>query len=67
LTYAGIESFQINTGPFGGDCHLEAGWINNVLSINPEMEIMIISGKTGEGMQDWVEFLENNKQDRTQI
>ncbi|MCF7913187.1 MAG: hydrogenase nickel incorporation protein HypB [Candidatus Cloacimonetes bacterium] len=142
LTNAGIESFQINTGPFGGDCHLEAGWINNalveidlakidylfvenignlvcpaefdvgahlngvvlsvtegedkplkyplafrnsqfcliskvdllpyldinmqrminnVLSINPEMEIMIISSKTGEGMEEWVEFLEKNK------
>ncbi|MDP8209810.1 MAG: hydrogenase nickel incorporation protein HypB [Candidatus Stygibacter australis] len=142
LVSAGIASYQINTGPFGGDCHLEAGWIqnalqeidlsgidylfvenignlvcpaefdvgahlngvvlsvtegedkplkyplafrnsqfcliskvdllpyldinmqrmiNNVLKINPEMEIIILSSKTGEGMEDWVEFLEKNK------
>jgi len=142
LVNAGIASYQINTGPFGGDCHLEAGWIknalqeidlrgidylfvenignlvcpaefdvgahlngvvlsvtegedkplkyplafrnsqfcliskvdllpyldinmqrmiNNVLKVNPEMEIIILSSKTGEGMEDWVEFLENNK------
>ena len=142
LVNAGIASYQINTGPFGGDCHLEAGWIknalqeidlsvidylfvenignlvcpaefdvgahlngvvlsvtegedkplkyplafrnsqfcliskvdllpyldinmqrmiNNVLKINPEMEIIILSSKTGEGMEDWVEFLEKNK------
>ncbi len=24
---AGVKAYQINTGPFGGDCHLEAGWI----------------------------------------
>jgi len=35
--------------------------INNVLKVNPEMEIIILSSKTGEGMEDWVEFLENNK------
>ncbi len=28
----GVETFQINTGPFGGDCHLEAGWIKAALS-----------------------------------
>jgi len=142
LVNAGIASYQINTGPFGGDCHLEAGWIqnalqeidlsgidylfvenignlvcpaefdvgahlngvvlsvtegedkplkyplafrnsqfcliskvdllpyldinmqrmiNNVLKINPEMEIIILSSKTGEGMEEWVEFLEKNK------
>ncbi|MGC9367276.1 MAG: hydrogenase nickel incorporation protein HypB [bacterium] len=27
----GIETYQINTGPFGGDCHLEAAWIKNAL------------------------------------
>jgi len=27
----GIKTYQINTGPFGGDCHLEAGWIKNAL------------------------------------
>ena len=142
LVNAGIASYQINTGPFGGDCHLEAGWIqnalqeidlsvidylfvenignlvcpaefdvgahlngvvlsvtegedkplkyplafrnsqfcliskvdllpyldinmqrmiNNVLKVNPEMEIIILSSKTGEGMEEWVEFLEKNK------
>jgi len=142
LVSAGIASYQINTGPFGGDCHLEAGWIknalqeidlsgidylfvenignlvcpaefdvgahlngvvlsvtegedkplkypmafrnsqfcliskvdllpyldinmqrmiNNVLKINPEMEVIILSSKTGEGMEEWVEFLEKNK------
>lgn len=25
---AGVKAYQINTGPFGGDCHLEAGWIS---------------------------------------
>jgi len=25
------------------------------------MEIIILSSKTGEGMEDWVEFLEKNK------
>ncbi len=23
----GVKTYQINTGPFGGDCHLEAPWI----------------------------------------
>jgi hydrogenase nickel incorporation protein HypB len=27
----GIETFQINTGPFGGDCHLEASWIKSAV------------------------------------
>ena len=27
----GIEAFQINTGPFGGDCHLEASWIRTAI------------------------------------
>ncbi len=37
LSRAGIEVFQINTGPFGGDCHLEAGWIKSALEeCNPE-------------------------------
>jgi hydrogenase nickel incorporation protein HypB len=27
LQKLGIQAFQINTGPFGGDCHLEAAWI----------------------------------------
>lgn len=31
LSRAGIDVFQINTGPFGGDCHLEAGWISSAL------------------------------------
>jgi len=32
LARAGIGVYQINTGPFGGDCHLEAGWIRTALS-----------------------------------
>ncbi len=31
LSRAGVGVFQINTGPFGGDCHLEAGWISSAL------------------------------------
>ncbi|MCU0236076.1 MAG: hydrogenase nickel incorporation protein HypB [Acidobacteria bacterium] len=27
LQKLGIQAYQINTGPFGGDCHLEASWI----------------------------------------
>lgn len=27
----GIQAFQINTGPFGGDCHLEASWIQTAI------------------------------------
>jgi hydrogenase nickel incorporation protein HypB len=31
LARAGVGVYQINTGPFGGDCHLEAGWIRAAL------------------------------------
>jgi hydrogenase nickel incorporation protein HypB len=31
IAKAGIQTYQINTGPFGGDCHLEAGWIKSAL------------------------------------
>jgi hydrogenase nickel incorporation protein HypB len=31
VTKAGIRSYQINTGPFGGDCHLESGWIKSAI------------------------------------
>jgi len=142
LQAVGITSFQINTGAFGGDCHLEADWIksaleeivlkkndllfvenignlvcpaefdvgahlngvvlsvtegedkplkyplafqksqfciiskldllpyldidlqrmiNNVLQINPEMEIIKLSSKTREGMQDWIDFLNSKR------
>jgi hydrogenase nickel incorporation protein HypB len=27
----GVQAFQINTGPFGGDCHLEAAWIKTAI------------------------------------
>ncbi len=27
----GIQAYQINTGPFGGDCHLEASWIRTAI------------------------------------
>lgn len=29
LAKLGVRAFQINTGPFGGDCHLEASWIRD--------------------------------------
>ena len=31
IANAGMLSYQINTGPFGGDCHLESGWIKSAL------------------------------------
>ncbi len=31
LQKLGIQAFQINTGPFGGDCHLEASWIRTAI------------------------------------
>jgi hydrogenase nickel incorporation protein HypB len=139
---AGIRSYQINTGPFGGDCHLESGWIKsaieeidldgieilfvenignlvcpaefdvgahinavvlsvtegedkplkyplafrnsqlciisktdllpyldisiekikeNIKNVNPQMEAIELSAKTGEGFTDWVEYLKRNK------
>lgn len=27
LARLGVSAYQINTGPFGGDCHLEAAWV----------------------------------------
>jgi len=27
LQKLGVQAYQINTGPFGGDCHLESAWI----------------------------------------
>lgn len=27
LAKLGVTAYQINTGPFGGDCHLEAAWV----------------------------------------
>ncbi|MBT3169380.1 MAG: hydrogenase nickel incorporation protein HypB [Candidatus Cloacimonetes bacterium] len=134
----GVKAYQINTGPFGGDCHLESGWIKNALDeigtdetdilfvenignlvcpaefdvgshvnvvllsvtegeekplkyplafntsqvclitktdllpyldikieairenikkVNPQMEIIELSSKTGEGMNKWIEYL----------
>ena len=35
---AGIQTYQINTGAFGGDCHLESTWIKSA------MEEMDLSG-----------------------
>ncbi|MBN2346090.1 MAG: hydrogenase nickel incorporation protein HypB [Candidatus Aminicenantes bacterium] len=32
LQKLGIQAFQINTGPFGGDCHLEASWIQAAIA-----------------------------------
>ncbi len=31
LQKLGIQAYQINTGPFGGDCHLEASWIQTAI------------------------------------
>ena len=28
---AGIQTYQINTGAFGGDCHLESAWIRSAI------------------------------------
>ncbi len=138
----GVQTYQINTGPFGGDCHLEAPWIatalsemdlnginvlfvenignlvcpaefdigahlnvvvlsvtegedkplkyplafrvsgltlisktdllphldislerlvQNIRAVNPKMEIIPLSAKTGEGFQNWLNFLQNNR------
>jgi len=140
IAKAGLKAYQINTGPFGGDCHLEAGWVksaleetsledidilfvenignlvcpaefdvgahinavvlsvtegedkplkyplafrnsqlcliskidllpylelnlkelrNNILKINPRMNIIEISGKTGKGLAEWTSYLKN--------
>lgn len=142
LSKAGIGVYQINTGPFGGDCHLEAGWIksaidevdltdikylfvenignlvcpaefdvgahintvvlsvvegedkpfkyplafrnsqlclisktdllpylevdlktmnDNIRKVNPQIEIIELSSKTGEGLSKWIDFLKVNK------
>ena len=139
---AGIRSYQINTGPFGGDCHLESGWIKsaieeidlegidilfvenignlvcpaefdvgahinavvlsvtegedkplkyplafrnsqlciisktdllphldikmekikeNIKKVNPQMEVIELSAKTGDGFTDWIKYLKKNK------
>ncbi len=31
LQRLGVRTFQINTGPFGGDCHLEAAWVQTAV------------------------------------
>ncbi len=142
IANAGMISYQINTGPFGGDCHLESGWIksaleeidldgidilfvenignlvcpaefdvgahfnivlisttegedkplkyplafqnssvcvitktdlmpylnldiqqlkDNIKKVNPKMKIIELSSKTGDGMDNWFNFLNNNK------
>jgi hydrogenase nickel incorporation protein HypB len=32
LQKLGVQAYQINTGPFGGDCHLEAAWIKTAIN-----------------------------------
>jgi hydrogenase nickel incorporation protein HypB len=32
LQKLGVQAYQINTGPFGGDCHLEAAWIRTAIA-----------------------------------
>jgi hydrogenase nickel incorporation protein HypB len=44
LNKHGIPVVSINTGPFGGDCHLEAGWISQAtgqLDMN-EIDLLIV-------------------------
>lgn len=36
IAKAGIQTYQINTGPFGGDCHLESSWVKSAIT---EMDI----------------------------
>ena len=138
----GIRTYQINTGPFGGDCHLESGWVRsaideidlggidilfvenignlvcpaefdvgahintvvlsvtegedkplkyplafrnsqlclisktdllpyldiniekikeNIKNVNPQMEVIELSAKTGEGFEEWIDYLNKNK------
>ncbi|MCK4311297.1 MAG: hydrogenase nickel incorporation protein HypB [Candidatus Cloacimonetes bacterium] len=138
----GIRTYQINTGPFGGDCHLESGWVRsaideidlggidilfvenignlvcpaefdvgahintvvlsvtegedkplkyplafrnsqlclisktdllpyldiniekikeNIKNVNPQMEVIELSAKTGEGFEEWIDYLKKNK------
>ncbi len=138
ISSLGVKTYQINTGPFGGDCHLESTWIktaidemdienldilfvenignlvcpaefdvgahintlvlsitegedkplkyplafrvsnltviskidllpyldvsvekieDNIKKVNPEMEIIKLSSKTGEGLEKWLDFL----------
>jgi len=142
IAASGIQAYQINTGPFGGDCHLESGWIRsaldeidldqieivfvenignlvcpaefdvgahinalvlsvtegedkplkyplafrnshlciisktdllphldisidnikkNILSVNPKMDIIELSAKTENGLEDWINFLNKNR------
>ena len=35
--------------------------VNNIKQVNPEAHFMRISAKTGEGMEDWIEFLLNKR------
>ncbi len=32
IANAGIQTYQINTGPFGGDCHLESSWVKAAIA-----------------------------------
>ena len=40
----GVPVVQINTGPFGGDCHLEAGWIHSAMDDLPmdELDLVVV-------------------------
>jgi hydrogenase nickel incorporation protein HypB len=31
LQKLGVQAYQINTGPFGGDCHLESAWVRTAI------------------------------------
>lgn len=39
---AGIQTYQINTGAFGGDCHLESAWIRSAIDEIELSEINIL-------------------------
>ncbi|MEA1987498.1 MAG: hydrogenase nickel incorporation protein HypB [Candidatus Marinimicrobia bacterium] len=42
IANAGLISYQINTGPFGGDCHLESGWVKSALEEIDMTEINLL-------------------------
>jgi hydrogenase nickel incorporation protein HypB len=37
-----VPTCQINTGPFGGDCHLEASWVKSAIDRLPTQDVEII-------------------------
>jgi hydrogenase nickel incorporation protein HypB len=33
----------------------------NIKNVNPQMEVIELSAKTGDGLEDWIEYLKKNK------